>query len=116
MMPLLGITRYSRFFTSSSLSLFAATWIVILKESGGRNIKGVELYFFWLSLSQMVFIFVVQTRKLLGPRHNILNMIFSFTIAGFMTCFYTWFFWRGLDLLPRSGCSDDYAFFFSRIL
>lgn len=121
LVPMLDIPKYSRFFMSTGLCLFAATWIVILKESAARTTKGVELYFFsWLNLTQIIIIcFLPLTtltfRQMMNPRNMIImNLVIGIVIA-FITCYYTWFFWRGLDVLDRSGCENDYAFFFSKV-
>jgi hypothetical protein len=120
LIPMLGIPKYSRFFTSTGLCLFAATWIVILKESAARTTKGVELYFFsWLNLSQIIVVSILPMTSFdlrqMANAKNMMNMNLALTtILAFITSYYTWFFWRGLDVLDRSGCENDYAFFFSK--
>ncbi|CAI4217669.1 unnamed protein product [Parascedosporium putredinis] len=86
--------------------------------------RGSEIYFFsWLTLSQAVaivflqfntFSSVAEMRKMLdGNRMLKINACFLIILA-LVACYYTWFFWKGLDILPGSECGRDYAFFFSK--
>lgn len=122
--PMLGLPRYNSFFVRSSFFLFVATWIVIVQQSAISRMRGSEIYFFsWLTLSQAVaivflqfntFSSVAEMRKMLdGNRMLKINACFLIILA-LVACYYTWFFWKGLDILPGSECGRDYAFFFSK--
>ncbi|KAH7305413.1 hypothetical protein B0I35DRAFT_111680 [Stachybotrys elegans] len=110
---LLPKSLHSSYFINTNISLFASTWIIIIKESILRDLPAVEINVFSvLALTQIGAIMVLVSRHL--------TMIPAISLAAIpaqilLSAYWTWFFWRGLDVLPRSACPDEYAFFFARV-
>ncbi|KAJ0130951.1 High-affinity glucose transporter ght2 [Fusarium oxysporum f. sp. albedinis] len=110
---LLPKSLYSSYFINTNISLFASTWIIIIKESALRDISGVEINIFSiLAATQLgATILLVQRHMAMLPAISMASILINILTSGY----WTWFFWRGLDVLPRSACPDEYAFFFARV-
>lgn len=105
---------YLGFFKNTNLSLFASTWIIILKESILRDIRGVEINIFnLLTVLQLAVLglLAMRGRISIGPKF----LLGTICVQLVTVSYWLWFFWRGLDVLPRSTCPDEYAFIFAKV-
>jgi len=114
----LPTSNYSAFFKNTYASLLGSTWVIILKESASRDIRGVEVALFsWLSLFQLGgLLMLMSSPQFIDSMAAFLVWTIIPTLMQVMaTSYWLWYFFRGLDVLPKSDCMDEYMFFFTKV-
>lgn len=89
--------------------LLLATGIVLIKLlHEAKNIQPVEAFFvLTLMLAQVAIHRVPYWR-------NMTTALIYASVVGGVVVLFTWFWWHGMDTLPRA-CHDDKAFFFAKV-
>jgi hypothetical protein len=97
---------------NSVIVFFLSTLILLVREAAQRTIHSVEVeVLLWLTAHYLVMIIQDKAWREKNPKSARL----MFTLSTGSVYFYVWFYFRGMDMLPQSGCKDDYAFFFARV-
>ncbi|KAI8963776.1 hypothetical protein F5Y11DRAFT_137675 [Daldinia sp. FL1419] len=106
----------------NTYSLHIALYATIFHSSISQNITpgqvmiGIHLLYM-LSYSEEAIILKYTTSNILpegGVRSVLNHMIVIRSISLCMTCYSIWFWWHGLNILPRGHCGDT-TFFFGRV-
>ena len=104
-------SKYNSFLSNTNLSLFISSWVIILKVSISREARAVELGIFPVLIGSAYAAVAILLKNWNTPK-----FLWGSTLTTLGTASYwLWFFWSGLDVLPTSGCSRDYAFFFAKV-
>ncbi|KAI0844951.1 hypothetical protein F5Y00DRAFT_273435 [Daldinia vernicosa] len=97
----------------STVAFVLANFIVLVKESASRTLFAPEAYLLFLLLVPQLMVNIINldiSRKHINPRSAITLLLWG------SFCFYfSWFWWVGLDVLPASGCEDEFGFFFTKV-
>ncbi|KNB04385.1 hypothetical protein FOXG_19281 [Fusarium oxysporum f. sp. lycopersici 4287] len=104
-------SMYYSFFANTNLSLFVSSWIIILKLSSSREIRGVELGIFPVLIGSAYAGVII----LLSNWHSTKFQVRSKLTVVAAISYWLWFSWSGLDVLPSSGCAQDYVFVFAKV-
>ncbi|KAI0180806.1 hypothetical protein GGR52DRAFT_5982 [Hypoxylon sp. FL1284] len=99
--------------SASTIAFILSNFIVLAQQSVTRALLAPEAYLLFYLLAPQLAV-------------NVLGTDFhaaTISYIGFVTmllwgafCFYfSWFWWVGLDVLNRSGCEDEFGFFFTRV-
>ena len=103
-----------RFFRVANVSLLAAMIVVVLVKVADRTLLGVEIVTILIILGiQELNIQIAFGNTALSKYSEalgIFQLAYSLGFGGFMV----WFWFVGLDVLPRSNCPDEYAFVFAK--
>jgi hypothetical protein len=91
----------------SSVLFSLATFIALVNAAVTRQIEVVEVtIYMFLFFSTILFSL---------SRHSMLANYFLWMLILASNYFYTWFWWKGIDVLPRSTCGDEYTFLFAKV-
>lgn len=103
---------YLKFYRISNMAMLLSVMIIIINESVQKAVKGVEV-------NSLVFVLTVQVYAMVFPLFAAKPDWLYWTVflgIGVVQNVYTlWFFFHGLDVLPRSACLDEYGFFFAKV-
>lgn len=106
----LGSMKRLRAFHLSNAALGIATFIVLINESVKKDIKGVEVATFtWTMVSLLVSMNYSAAGLGLGP------LVVVRLSAATLVIYLTWFWYHGLDVLPRTDCRDEFVFCFAKV-
>ncbi|KAL7789490.1 hypothetical protein V8C37DRAFT_211169 [Trichoderma ceciliae] len=85
-----------------------ATGIVLVRQLRGLEIEAVEVF-------PILTLLLAQAGVCRVPywKGQTTALIYTFEVSGLIALF-AWFWWHGMDTLPRS-CHDDKAFFFTKV-
>ncbi|KAF2499626.1 hypothetical protein BU16DRAFT_278437 [Lophium mytilinum] len=108
----LPASRNRRFFRIASAALGASTFIVLAMQATKRQVFGVEV-------NTILWVLGLQLMGTATPP-SVISIDFlalaKSTVLYFpLAIFQLWFFFHGLDVLPRTECPDEYAFFFAKV-
>ncbi|KAI1395246.1 hypothetical protein F4819DRAFT_202782 [Hypoxylon fuscum] len=98
---------------SSTIAFILANFIVLVRQSASRTIFAPEAYLLFFLLVPQLVLNIVGT-NLWGGAIDTRGAI-AVLLWGAFCYYFSWFWWLGLDLLPLSGCDDEYGFFFTRV-
>lgn len=89
-----------------------AKFVAIVRETVGGTVRTFDLYI----VDNLIFTQV--STAVFSPDlfllHPVNSMVMALLALGIQT-FDIWFWYDGIDKLPRSTCPDDYGFFFARV-
>jgi predicted histidine transporter YuiF (NhaC family) len=105
---LLGKESYSKYYRLSNIAMLLSIIIVVLKQSVNRSVMGVEVAFIsWIISTTLMSVSTSKLDKFYVCVYVAIGCMYSVYMA--------WFYYHGLDLLPKSTCADEYEFFFSKV-
>ncbi|RYN23746.1 hypothetical protein AA0114_g12824 [Alternaria tenuissima] len=103
--------KYSGRLISLAIYVIYAEFIVLIRETALGRIQGVEVAaFLWMIFAQFAFIIDLD-RLNANFGLNYLTMVASTAF----TFYLAWFWYRGLDTLPRTSCADEYTWLFAKV-
>lgn len=91
-----------------TIILVLATGIVLIRELRDKTVEAVEVFPILTLLLAQVGVCRVPYWK-----GQTTALIYTFEVGGLIALF-AWFWWHGMDTLPRA-CHDDKAFFFAKV-
>ncbi|KAH7145961.1 hypothetical protein B0J13DRAFT_332467 [Dactylonectria estremocensis] len=92
----------------STVVFILATTTVLLRLISSREIEPVEV----VPILGLIYAQIGVCRVPFSGS-KITLLIYAGELIGILALF-TWFWWKGIDMLPRS-CKNDYAFFFAKV-
>jgi len=101
---------------SSAIALLLATFVVLVRETIMGSLPAPEVaVVMWLFSIQMfaagrTLKDAVGTAAVADQARSMIHLVVLFSFLGYAT----WFWFAGLDTLPRTAC-DEYGFFFSKV-
>ncbi|KAF2810533.1 uncharacterized protein BDZ99DRAFT_476685 [Mytilinidion resinicola] len=108
----LPASRNRRFFRIASAALGASTFIVLAMQTAKQQVFGVEV-------NTILWVLGLQLMGTATPPSAIAIDIFALAKSMLLyfplAIYQLWFFFHGLDVLPRTECPDEYAFFFAKV-
>ncbi|KAI1469386.1 uncharacterized protein F4812DRAFT_327902 [Daldinia caldariorum] len=99
--------------TSSTIAFVLANFIVLVRESASRTLFAPEAYLLFFLLVPQLVLNVINTDVPSGFVH--IRGTIALLLWGAFCFYFTWFWWVGLDVLPMSGCEEEFGFFFTKI-
>jgi len=107
-----------RFYRIASLSFLVSLYLVVIIKSADNTLRGVEAQLMsWLFIVQFFTVLTTMSKSKLSKMMKkglglFLFMWIFFTALG---TYMVWFWYVGLDRMPRSDCPDEYGFFWTKV-
>ncbi|KAI0382807.1 hypothetical protein F5Y04DRAFT_279582 [Hypomontagnella monticulosa] len=98
---------------SSTIAFILANFIVLVRETTSRTLRAPEACLLFFLLVPQLAVNVISTDVINGSI-NLRGVVAILLWAAFVF-YFNWFWWVGLDVLPMSGCEDEYGFFFTKV-
>ncbi|KAI2636493.1 hypothetical protein GGS26DRAFT_497439 [Hypomontagnella submonticulosa] len=98
---------------SSTIAFILANFIVLVRETTSRTLRAPEAYLLFFLLAPQLAVNIIGTDVIKGSI-NLRGVVAILLWAAFVF-YFNWFWWVGLDVLPMSGCEDEYGFFFTKV-
>ncbi|KAL7626542.1 hypothetical protein AAE478_003314 [Parahypoxylon ruwenzoriense] len=98
---------------TSTIAFILASFIVLARESASRSLFAPEAYLLFFLLVPQLIVNIMGSNLLSGVIGA--RGVSSTLLWGAFCYYFSWFWWIGLDVLPMSGCEDEFGFFFTRV-
>ncbi|KAI0122241.1 hypothetical protein F4814DRAFT_408044 [Daldinia grandis] len=99
--------------TGSTITFVLANFIVLVKESASKTLFAPEAYLLFLLLVPQLMVNIINID--IPNEHTNPHGTVALLLWGLFCFYFSWFWWVGLDVLPMSGCEDEFGFFFTKV-
>lgn len=108
----LGSRRYLDRYREATLIFVTSCFITLVRQSARHRLYAVEVEtMMWLFVPQLAIVSMSSKWLQTLSWGSLLMHVLNYAMAAF----YTWFYFRGLDVMLESPCESSYAFFFARV-